>query len=218
MLIPAFGEETDKFVKQCCDKKIPFAFMNSEHESEDNLFYIGLPLYESGYQAAQLINKKGKILIVNIISESDNLQHLAKKEAGFRGWFKDNKIKTVIEKVDIHSVDQQHINKKLQAALEEHPDVQAIFVTSSYTFLVAGFLEIHPGKKIRLVGHDFLDRNIEYLKKDLIDFLICQKLAEQGYRAIMMLYQHLVFNTALDKVYPTQIDIVMRENHLYYNN
>jgi LacI family transcriptional regulator len=221
LLIPAFGEETGNFINSCREKKIPVAFMNAEYEGADNLFYIGLPLYESGYQAAQLMNaagKKGKILIVNIVSETDNPQHLAKKEEGFRAWFEENAIKTPIVKIDIHSIDQQLINKKLKATLQAHSDVQAIFVTGCWVFLVAGFLEIYPGKKIMLVGYDFLDRNVEYLKKDLVDFLICQKLHEQGYRGIMMLYQHLVFNTQPEKVYSMQIDIVMRENYIYYNN
>ena len=84
--------------------------------------------------------------------------------------------------------------------------------------MVAALLEKLGRKDIMLIGYDFLKENIEYLKKDMIDFLICHKLQEQGYRAVMALYHKLVFSTEQEKVYFMPIDIVTKENYTYYNN
>jgi LacI family transcriptional regulator len=73
-------------------------------------------------------------------------------------------------------------------------------------------------KNILLIGYDFLQENIEYLKNDVIDFLICQKPQEQGYRGIMALYQNLVLDVAVEKSYFMPIDIITKENYIFYRN
>jgi LacI family transcriptional regulator len=221
LVLPVFSTEAFKFTMSCQEQHIPYAFINSEITGAGNLFYIGPHLFQSGYQAAHLFNsgnRKNRILIVNIIGETDNEEHLLKKEEGFRTYFLDNKIANPIIRVEIHSTEQAIISKKLKAVFETHPDLDGIFVTGEKVHLVAAFLLKQGTKDIMLIGYDFLNENIEYLKKDIIDFLICQKLQEQGYRAVIALYQKLVFNADVEKVYYMPVDIVTRENYIYYNN
>jgi LacI family transcriptional regulator len=162
--------------------------------------------------------KKQKVLIAHIIGETDNPFQLQKKEDGFRAYFTENNVEAEILRIEIQSTDQSVINKKIRAIIQADELVKGIFVTNEKVFTVAALLGKHSRKDIMLIGYDFLQENIEYLKKDCIDFLICQKLQEQGYRAVMALYQKLVFNTDLEKVYYMPIDIVTRENYIYYNN
>jgi len=221
LLIPIFPEEAQKFIATCKQKGISVAFLNSDIGGEDHLFYIGPHLYQSGYQAAELLATgvdTGKMLIVNIMSDTDNEEHLSAKEAGFKAWFNDNNIKRSFVKLDIRSIELATVNRKIKKVLAEHKNIQAIFVTGSRVSLVAATLEKYSKKKILLVGYDFLEENIRYLKKNVIDFLICQKLHEQGYKGTMTLYQKLVFNTEIETVYYMPIDIVTRENYTYYNN
>jgi LacI family transcriptional regulator len=63
-----------------------------------------------------------------------------------------------------------------------------------------------------------LPQNIEYLKKNTIDFLICQKPQEQGYKGIMALYNKMVHGQNPQAINFMPIDIISRENYLFYQN
>jgi LacI family transcriptional regulator len=59
---------------------------------------------------------------------------------------------------------------------------------------------------------------VNCLKNGSIDFLICEKPQEQGYRGIMALFQHLVFSKEIEKAYLMPIDIITRQNYQFYRN
>ena len=69
-----------------------------------------------------------------------------------------------------------------------------------------------------LVGYDFLTESIAQLKRGTIDFLICQKPQEQGYKGIMALYQSVVLNADVEATHFMPIDIITKENYKSYSN
>ena len=69
---------------------------------------------------------------------------------------------------------------------------------------------------IKIIGHDLLKENISYLKKDIVQFLICQRPEEQGYSAINKLFRHVVQKRLIEKENYTSIDIVTKENVDFY--
>ncbi|MGF1925688.1 MAG: substrate-binding domain-containing protein, partial [Bacteroidia bacterium] len=166
-----------------------------------------------------LVTDGDKILIVNISKEIDSYHHLLRKEEGFVAYFKDHQKQVEIIKTDITPhTDYQSISVKLSEILKQHADVKAIFVTNSRVFSVAQFLEKTSQEHIFLVGYDFLPESIEHLKKGVIDFLICQKPQEQGYKGIMALYQSVVLNGEVEPTYYMPIDILTKENYKSYRN
>lgn len=221
LLAPTFIEESISFTEKCKAKGIPYVLIDSDLPNQGSLCYIGPDLFHSGYLNAHLINylikPNEKILIVNISKEIDNQHHLVKKEEGFRSYFKNRKIKTNIIKIDIKKTDYKSIEKELNKLMQAHADIKLIFVTNSRVFDVAKFVEA-KNISVLLVGYDFISKNIEYLEKEVIDFLICQKPQEQAYKGIMNLYQHLSETVVTDKVYFMPIDIITKENYLFYRN
>lgn len=224
LLAPFFLDESAQFTTACHKQQIPFVFINSDIPDQPSLCYIGPDLFHSGYLGGQLIKysipEKAKILIVNISKEIKNQQHnrLLRKEEGLRAYFKDNNRKNLIIKTDIRRTDNLSIEKHLLEIFAEHRDIRSVFVTNSRVGSVAWFLEKHNMKNMLVVGYDFIAENISFLKKGMIDFLICHKPVEQGYRGIMSLYQHLVPKTEVDKTYYMPIDIVSKENCAFYKN
>lgn len=220
LMAPSFIEESINFTKQLKEKNIPYVFINSDIPNQESLCYIGPDLFHSGYLSAHLmkycIQPKDKILIVNVSHEIENQHHLLRKEEGFRSYFSNNEKR--ILKIDIRQTNDRSVEKKVAEALEEHGNVKAIFVTNSRVSNVAHYLESTGREDILLVGYDFLKENIAYLKKGVIDFLICQKPQEQGYRGIMALYQHTVHAAPVEKVSFMPIDIITKENYLFYKN
>ncbi|SEA48972.1 LacI family DNA-binding transcriptional regulator [Pedobacter hartonius] len=222
LLAPSFINESLEFTRECQHLNIPYVFINSDIPNQDSLGYIGPDLFHSGYLSAHLTNyaieQSGKVLIINISKEMDNFHHLLRKEEGFTAYFKDNQKNNSIVKADIRQTDYPSVASRLKELLVTHPDVKAIFVTNSRVFSVARFMEESEINDVLLIGYDYLTENIRYLKSGAIDFLICQKPQEQGYRGIMTLYQNLVLHTEVDKAYFMPIDIITKENYKFYRN
>jgi LacI family transcriptional regulator len=221
LLAPSFIDESTKFSESCDELKIPYVFINSDIPDKQSLCYIGPDLFHSGYLGAQLVNylikDNDEVLVINISKGINNQHHLLRKEEGFRAYFNDNKKKNTIIKADISETDYTSVKEKLSEVLKEH-QVKAIFVTNSRVFYVAQFLEEARINDIILVGYDFIQKNIEYLENNRIDFLICQRPQEQGYRGIMELYNTLVHSAVGDKIYFMPIDIITKENYKFYRN
>ncbi|WP_158798888.1 LacI family DNA-binding transcriptional regulator [Pedobacter sp. L105] len=221
LLAPSFIGESAEFVTACQVAKIPYVLINSDLPEVDSLSYIGPDLFNSGYLSAHLAGyaiKEGKVLVVNISKDLDNDHHLLRKETGFNTYFKDKGISIKVVRADIRQTDDVFITQQLSAVFAAHPDIQGIFVTNSRVSAVARYLQQAEITDKLLIGFDFLKDNIEQLKKGTIDFLICQKPQEQGYKGIMALYQHLILNEVIEKVHFMPIDIITRENYAVYGN
>ena len=221
LLAPSFIEESVRFTDKCRQLNIPYVLIDSDLPNEGSLSYIGPNLYHSGYLAAHLVSyliEKGeKILLVNISREIDNHHHLLKKEEGFRAYFDKHKPADKIIKIDIRNTDSKSIEKFLSSAFTDHEDIRVVFVTNSRVSKVAHFIE-SINKEVILIGYDFLKENIEYMDKGIIDFLVCQKPKQQGYRGLISLYQHLAFSSTVEKIYFMPIDILTKENSAFYRN
>lgn len=222
LLAPSFIEESTHFTFRCKERNIPYVFINSDIPNQDSLCYIGPDLMKSGYLAAHLMSygmaAHDKVLVVNISKEIDNHHHLLRKEEGFRKYFEDHQKAVEIIKVDVRQTDYAALEETLTQLFHQHPDIRAVFTTNSRISSVARFVEKTARVNLLLVGFDFLKENIEFLKKETIDFLICQKPEEQAYRGIMSLYQHLVMSAAVEKTHYMPIDIITKENYSFYSN
>ena len=222
LLAPMFIEEAANFTTVCEERNIPYVFINSDIPNQKSLCYIGPNLFHSGYTGAHLMSyvlkKDAKILLVNISKEIDNHHHLLRKEEGFRAYYKDKHSAIDIVKIDIRQTDYLSIKKSLLTAFKDNPDIDAVFVTNSRVMAVARYLEETGNTNILLVGYDFLEKNIEFLKKDVIDFLICQKPQEQAYKGLMSLHRKLVLSMNVEKTQFMPIDIITRENADFYKN
>ncbi|MDQ8003556.1 MAG: LacI family DNA-binding transcriptional regulator [Pedobacter sp.] len=221
LMAPMFEEESIAFIEDCKEKKIPLVFINSDIPGHSNLCYIGPNLYQSGYLAAHIVNylspANKKTLVVNISKEIDLHHHLLRKEEGFRNYFEQNGNTNKLTKIDIQETGYAHIQQKLNEQLAKDK-YDVVFVTNSRVSTVARYFEENKIKDIKLIGYDFLEDNINYLKNKTIDFLICQKPQEQGYRGLMSLYYHLVLHSNIEKEQFMPIDIITKENYLYYSN
>ena len=221
LLGPSFINESVTFTDKCQELNIPYVLIDSDLPNTGSLSYVGPNLYQSGYMGGHLISylakEDDKLLIVNISKEIDNRHHLLKKEEGLRAYFADYKRPGNIVKLDIKDVSDQAIEISIAKAFDEFADIRIVFVTNSRVSKVASFIEKSKYEVI-LIGYDFLSENVEYLKKGVIDFLICQKPKQQAYRGVMSLYQHLAFGSAVEKIYFMPIDILTKENADFYRN
>jgi LacI family transcriptional regulator len=219
LIAPVFVNESIEFVSECRKLKIPYVFINSDIPDQNSLCYIGPNLYQSGYMGAHLfsylLDEGNKILLINISKEIDSHHHLSRKEEGFKTYFIENGKNYEVIKTDIRQTDYASVKKQLDEVLKQQKDVKAIFVTNSRVSSVARYVQENNLQHLLLLGFDFLPQNIDFLKKNIIDFLICQKPQEQGYKGIIALYNKLVHDISTEKIHFMPIDIISRENYLF---
>jgi LacI family transcriptional regulator len=222
VVAPSFIEESVQFTNRCKELKIPYVFINSDIPAQESLCYIGPELFKSGYLAASLAGyskgEKRRILVVNIVKEIDNQHHVVRKEEGFKSYFKDRSIDADIIEVHINQTDYKAVEKRLSEVFDEDPGITSVFVTNSRVFSVARFLEKRGLRDILLIGYDYIEENIQFLRNGMINFLICQKPEEQGYRGVMALYRHLILKIPIANIDYMPIDIITKENYEFYRN
>lgn len=222
LLAPSFIEEAKQFTEQCRKSKIPYVLIDSNIPHQEGLCYIGPHLFRSGYLGAQLINfmvkEESGILVMNIAQEVDDHNYLLEIEEGFRAYFRYHNLYSNIHRIDVTLTDYLSVEKALNEVFKKSPAPRAVFVTNSRVYVVARYFEKKKIKRPILIGYDFIKENIEYLKKEFIDMLICHKPEEQGYRGIMTLYQHLVLGETIENIHFMPIDIITKENYEFYRN
>lgn len=221
LIAPSFIEDASALAQECRKLKIPVICIDSSLPDSETLSYIGPHLSQSGYVGAKLLTYRlrqdCKILFVNISPEKESYNYI-RIEEGFRSYFKDHNQLNEIVRIDIRDTDFLSVSKALVKAFHMHPETGAIFVTNSRVFSIAKYLQEKGLTDIGLVGYDFIKQNVLFLQNGIIDFLICHKPEDQGYRGIMSLYQNLVLGTSVEKAYFMPIDIVTKENEVFYQN
>ncbi len=200
-------------------KEIPYVFFDSDITDSNRLTFIGQDPYRGGRLAAKLMRmmtgNEGNIVIIRILPED---YHIDQRMEGFKKYYIDN---NEINSVQIYEWQEQKdlnsFNIVSQKILEEQSDLQGIFVTNALTYLIASFFESHCSKKnVRIIGYDLIKQNIDYLRTEVIDFLISQSPITQGYQGIYSLYRYLVLEQNVDDKIMMPIDIVTKENIDFY--
>lgn len=222
LFAPIFQEASAQLIQRCEALSLPYVLINSDMPGFAKACYIGPDIFHSGYLSAQLVSYcvqgHKPVLIANIAREIENNYAILHKEDGFRAFFSDHRMKHELIRFDTTQTDYASVRRRLQQLFRKRPDIGAIFVTNSRVSLVARCLEEMGKKQVLLLGHDFTKDNVACLEKGLIDFLVCEKPEEQGYRGIMALFQKLVYSREIDKEYLMPIDILTRYNYRYYRN
>jgi len=222
VLAPFFSRESKSFIAELKNRKIPYVFIDSNIKDCEQLSYIGQDSFQSGRLSAKLLDysipDNSSILILHFARELDNMNHLAQRENGFYEYFSlgDQQYKRNLITKEIADPANTVHQEMIVSILNTNPDIRGIFVTNSQVYYLAQILEKYQIPGIRVIGHDLISENINFLKKGIIDILICQRPEEQGYRAILTLFEHLVLKKDVQAENYTSIDIITKENLDYY--
>ncbi|HSH19296.1 MAG TPA: substrate-binding domain-containing protein, partial [Draconibacterium sp.] len=196
VLAPFFRKESLEFIENLQSNGIPFVFIDSEIKNAGQISYIGQDSYQSGMVSGKLLDlmmPEGNILIIHFAMEMDNQNHLVEREKGFYEWYKKNNptghmlITTEVPETDNDEVWMEKVKNIIAGN-----GIKGIFVTNSKVFYAGRLIEKYNLKGIKVIGHDLVKWNVQYLKKDIVHFLICQRPEEQGYNAINKLFRFVV--------------------------
>lgn len=220
LIAPIFRNEALPFLQNLAELKIPCALINTDMDEVEKLCYIGQDSYQSGVLAARLLSaglqEGDQIVILHMEPGVKNAIHLINKETGFRDYVKRNH--TPVELITYEFEQFQH--KFSTCSFVDHivealPRLKGIFITSSRAYRIAECLGAkHP--HLTLLGYDLIEKNIQYLKENKIQFLINQNPEKQGYFGVTNLVNHLILNKEVAKEQYLPLDIIVAENASYY--
>ena len=224
LLSPIFYREILPFLEKWKKKEIPFVLYNTHITEHEPLSYIGQDSYQSGLLAGRLVdygqNDPCSILIAHIDEDISNSAHLIKKENGFRNFFIQNVLteKYNIITTELNRADFASFTSKLDDVIQNTPDLKCIFVTTGKAYEIAAYLEQRGIRNMKIVGYDLLSKNIHFLNKGFISFLINQNPTGQGYWGMHYLARNLVFKQDVPRVKYLPLDVVTKENLSYYTD
>ncbi len=220
LFAPVFQEESLAFLRKCEIEHVPVVLFNSLLDDPYIKSFVGQDAFQSGYVAAKLINygiePRRDVAIINMSSRKVNYAHIISREKGFRTYFEEHSGRlNHLLTIDLNGADDKKLDEKLHEICSKN-DLAGLFVTNSRVYKVAEFLKNRGSMNVRLVGYDLLPENIEYLKRDYIDFLISQKPEEQAFKGLSSLFNLIAFNRVPEERQLLPIDIITRENLRYY--
>jgi LacI family transcriptional regulator len=224
LLAPIFYREILPFLKKWEKRGIPFVLFNTHITDHNPLSYIGQDSYQSGLLAGSLVEygqpDPCSILIAHIDEDISNSAHLIKKERGFRDFFVKNALneKYNILSIELNRGDFASFTAKLDHIIQNTPDLKSIFVTTGKASEIAAYLEQRRIRNIKIIGYDLLPKNIYFLNKGFVSFLINQNPTGQGYWGMHYLAKHLVFKQQVPQLKYLPLDVVTKENLLYYTD
>jgi len=218
-LAPFFKKESLEFIEKLKKHSIPFVFIDSEIKEAGQISYIGQDSYQSGLVSGKLLDMmlpEGNILIIHFAKEMDNQNHLVEREIGFYDWYKNhNKYERQLITTEVSNTDDEIWMERVKNLIETN-NIKGIFVTNSKVFFVGRLIERYSFEDLKVIGHDLVKWNVEFLKKNIVQFLICQRPEEQGYNAINKLFKFVVERKTISEQNYTSIDIITKENIDYY--
>lgn len=222
ILTPIFRREVLPFLESWKKDNIPFVLFNTEIADFEPLSYIGQDSYQSGFLAAKMIHygqsEPCSILIAHFDEEISNAAHLEKKELGFRNYFLQNNLSDSFDiiKAEIIRPNYSSFIKQMDDIFENNPRIKGVFVTTSKAFEIAEYLHQKRIQDVKIIGYDLLAKNIHYLKNNTINFLINQNPKGQGFWALQLLADKLIFNKEVPKIKYLPLDIITKENVNYF--
>jgi LacI family transcriptional regulator len=221
---PSFHKQSIIFLEKCNEANIPVIFIDSTIEGAEVKSYFGQNAIQSGYLGAKLMSqgvpRNSKVLILNIANKKAITRHLKKREKGFLNFVNDmdkrDRMNTLSAEID--TTNNREPEKSLKKLFSEYPDIKGVFVTNARVHQIAKFICKFKYPDLYLGGYDLVGKNLKYISKGVIDFLICQKPEDQGYRSVMIMFNYLLTKIPPQKVNYSPIDILFKENVDYYTN
>ncbi|MDR1882457.1 MAG: substrate-binding domain-containing protein [Prevotella sp.] len=226
LLATLFGELVIKLSKELDAKGMPYIYIDSDIPKQKDLAYFGGDSLGSGNIAAKLLLKEtgfdADIFIAHIRFKYKEISvQMKTREQGFMKCLSECNYKGKIHHVEINPDDHPSGIKKLEEIISQSDaPVGGIVLNSRIYELIALLEKVKPSlrKRVRLIGHDAIERNVKALKNGQISFILSQRPELQGYDAIKALANYFLFKQAPEKTNFMPIDILIEENVDYYNN
>ncbi|MDL2256540.1 substrate-binding domain-containing protein [Parabacteroides sp. OttesenSCG-928-G06] len=205
-------------------KEIPYVLIDAYIENTNSIAYYGTNSYDSGYIAGRLLCEQltpgEEIAVFRFIRKGETYStQIQMRETGFRAYLSAHNYPGKTVPVQLHADDMDENKRVLDRFFLENPKVHSGIIFNSRAHILGKYLNENASRSaFRLIGYDVIEENIKYLNNGAITHLIAQRPEVQGLNSIKALFRHLVLHEPVNRINYMPIDILMKENILYYNN
>ncbi len=219
LIAPFFQKESAAFIRKAETAGIPCISFNARLKNLKTLGFIGQNLYQTGRLAAHLmavaLQPPAKILILHIEEDYRNSVHLQEKERGFIDYLREKYDKEFdVKRLEFSKGGS--IERRLLQTMKQNTPTRGLYVTTSKAYKIAKILENNGLHDVTLIGYDLLEKNLQYMGKGLIRFLINQHPGLQTYLGLSYFTDLLIFRKNIPEQKLLPIDIVTAENMNVY--
>jgi len=223
LIATLFTNSVMKLAKKLDNEKIPYVFVDSNIEGENQLAYFGTDSYYGGKIAAKLLTEKidltSDILIAKIIHSGENDSHQGiNRMNGFYDYLKKSEFRGNIHQVELRLDDEDYNFSVLDDIFSRNLRTEGAVMFNSTCYIVGSYLKKRKLSHIKLVGYDLIEKNTKLLSEGFVTNLIAQRPESQGYGGIKSISNYLISGQEPEKINLMPIDILIKENIQYYLN
>lgn len=209
-------EIVDK-VNQLSDMGIPTITTNSDLIGSKRIAYVGSNYYEGGCTAAGLMNLiTGGRANAGIVTGSSSMLCHSERIKGFMDTLNASYpgIRVLGTKANLD--DEFKSYKATLDLLSTYPQMDALFFTAAGVYggcrAVTDVLAENPGRKIKIISFDAVEKTRNLVKCGVIAATICQQPFKQGSRPIKLMFDYLSTGVEPEPVQYTETIIKIMEN------
>ncbi len=226
LIATLFGEHVIKLSKELDEKEIPYIYIDSGLSGQNDLSYFGGDSFASGTIAAKLllgqVGFDADVFFAHIRFKYKEISvQMKTREQGFMDYLQKNNYTGRIHHIEVDPDDHTQSLKELENVIKNSSGLVGGIVLNSRVYELIGLLtEMDKSlcERIRLIGHDAIEQNIEALRNSQVSFILSQRPELQGYDAVKAMGNYFLFKQIPEKVNYMPIDILIKENIDFYNN
>lgn len=187
----------DKFIDLQQNSSIPIITFNSDIDDIKKLGFVGINNYNAGETSAFLMNlltheQEADILVINGFL---NNRALSERLDGFAAVIEKKYSCMHIPSVQFNQDDEELAYNITYNTIKSNPNIKGIYMISGGQAGVCKALQdLKCADKVGIIMYDTLDETVTYLKNNIIDFVIDQNSALQGYRPVKLLFDYLFYD------------------------
>lgn len=221
-IAPIYKEETIRLVHRLSAMSIPVAYIDTKPENTDYLAYFGMPLFESGYLAADLLvgcdETVREVVSFNIDrGEAPPNDSTLNRHKGFLAYLRDHNPRCKLTDCQMSPYDFLFNMKLFDTFFEEHPSIDHIITFNSRAHLISDWLELRGIRGKKVLGFDMLQANMRALKNGTISTLIAERTDKEAFKAVRSLIDFLILRQKpVRRDNYSSIDILTRYNVDFY--
>lgn len=222
VLAPVFRAETLAFAGELAKRHVPYVYIDSRiEEDRDYLAYFGMPMFQSGYLCADILMNgvpADRVYVVRIERDKNKQSDpTAARRAGFMKYMAEHYPAAEIQNVFIDPKNEKNRYARLDEAFADDGERKLIVMFNSRVHLVAAYLRDRGIANCRVVGFDFLEKNVAALKDGIVNTLIAQHSDRHAASAVLSLVDKFILDKDVAKRDNfTQLDILNSINCDYY--
>ncbi len=199
-------------IDQAADKGIPFLAVDSDAPDTSRVAYIGTNLYSLGYQAGEtMVKLTGGSAKIGYLCSTFSAQSEALVFGAFQDAVSDYDMEVVAREEGGTTTDSAE--QAARDMLAEHPELTAVFCTSSYNATSTAKVKKELGMDdMVLIGLDDTKENLSYVREGVINAILVQSPYQMGYQGVHLLKDYVDKGRLLKDNYDTGSLLVTLEN------